>query len=116
MTTNLCINHLSRYRARWRLFSQRRPTGEDAPHPDEERLAAPASQADDLQRSEEQARLEHGLRRLPAHQRMPLVLFHFDQRSYQEIADLLGISLAKVKTDMHRGREALRQLLVTRDA
>ena len=47
---------------------------------------------------------------------MPLVLFHFEQRSYQEIADLLGISLAKVKTDMHRGREALRQLLVTRDA
>ena len=116
VTTNLCINHLSRYRARWRLFSQRRPAGEDAPHPDEERLAAPASQADDLQRSEEQARLEHGLRRLPAHQRMPLVLFHFEQRSYQEIADLLGISLAKVKTDMHRGREALRQLLVTRDA
>ena len=116
VTTNLCINHLSRYRARWRLFSQRRPAGKDAPHPDEERLAAPASQAEDLQRSEEQARLEHGLRRLPAHQRMPLVLFHFEQRSYQEIADLLGISLAKVKTDMHRGREALRQLLVTRDA
>lgn len=116
VTTNLCINHLSRYRGRWRLFSQRRAAGEDAPGPEEARLAAPAAQADDLQRAEEQARLEHGLRRLPAQQRLPLVLFHFEQRSYQDIADLLGISLAKVKTDMHRGREALRQLLVTRDA
>ena len=25
VTTNLCLNHLSRYRARWRLFSQRSP-------------------------------------------------------------------------------------------
>ena len=116
VTTNLCINHLSRYRARWRLFSQRRRASDDMQYPEEARLAVPASQAADLERSEEQARLEHGLRRLPAHQRVPLVLFHFEQRSYQDIAALLGISLAKVKTDMHRGREALRQLLVTRDA
>ena len=62
-------------------------------------------------RSDEQARLERGLRRLPAHQRAPLVLFHFEERSYQEIAALLGVSLAKVKTDMHRGREALKTLV-----
>ena len=82
----------------------------------ENQLAAPASQDVDVQRSEEQALVERGLRRLPAHQRVPLVLFHFEQRSYQEIAALLGVSLAKVKTDMHRGREALRRLLVTSDA
>ena len=116
VTTNLCLNHLSRYRARWRLFSQRRRDGEDAPRPEEEQLAAPASQDVDLQRADEQARLERGLRRLPAHQRAPLVLFHFEQRSYQEIAALLGVSLAKVKTDMHRGRAALRELLVNGNA
>ena len=36
-----------------------------------------------------------------------LVLFHFENTSYQEIADALGVSLGKVKTDIHRGREAL---------
>ena len=41
VTTNLCLNHLSRYRARWRLFSQRRPGGEDPRRPDEERIVAP---------------------------------------------------------------------------
>jgi RNA polymerase sigma-70 factor (ECF subfamily) len=42
---------------------------------------------------------------------VPLVLYHFEERSYQEIAEALGISLAKLKTDIHRGREALRQEL-----
>ena len=40
---------------------------------------------------------------------MPLVLFHFEQQSYQEIASTLGISVGKVKTDIHRGRETLRK-------
>jgi len=55
--------------------------------------------------------LESALRRLPDHQRVPLVLFHFEERSYQEIAGTLGVSLAKVKTDIHRGREALKKYL-----
>jgi RNA polymerase sigma-70 factor, ECF subfamily len=42
---------------------------------------------------------------------VPLVLFHFEDRSYQEIAGTLGVSLAKVKTDIHRGREALKKYL-----
>jgi DNA-directed RNA polymerase specialized sigma24 family protein len=31
--------------------------------------------------------------------------------SYQEIADVLRVSPGKVKTDIHRGREALKTLL-----
>ena len=38
---------------------------------------------------------------------VPLVLYHFQDHSYEEIAALLSISLAKVKTDIHRGRAAL---------
>jgi RNA polymerase sigma-70 factor (ECF subfamily) len=39
------------------------------------------------------------------------VLFHFEEMSYQDIAGLLGVSLGKVKTDIHRGRETLKGLL-----
>jgi RNA polymerase sigma-70 factor (ECF subfamily) len=39
------------------------------------------------------------------------VLFHFEDASYEEIARTLRVSLAKVKTDIHRGREALRKHL-----
>ena len=45
--------------------------------------------------------------------RVPLVLYHFEDKSYQDIAALLNVSLAKVKTDIHRGREALRKALTT---
>jgi RNA polymerase sigma-70 factor (ECF subfamily) len=115
VTTNLCLNHLSRIRARWRLFSQRR-SGESVTEPGyEERLVAQGSQDADLERAQEHARLERAIRRLRRHQRVPLVLFHFEERSYAEIAEMLGVSLGKVKSDIHRGRETLRKLMVTND-
>jgi len=113
VTTNACLNHLSRYRARWRLFSEmgRQGPGEADDRTFEDTLAGTGSVADDMERAESHAQLEQALRGLPDHQRVPLVLFHFEGRSYQEIADTLGASLGKVKTDIHRGREVLRQQL-----
>jgi RNA polymerase sigma-70 factor (ECF subfamily) len=111
VTTNLCLNHLSRYRSRWRLFSELPRDGADGADT-LERMAGSATPAGiDLERADEHERLERELRRLPDHQRVPLVLFHFEDKSYQEIAALLGVSLAKVKTDIHRGRDALRKVL-----
>jgi RNA polymerase sigma-70 factor (ECF subfamily) len=109
VTRNACLNHLTRYRRRWRLFSEM-----DAPEQEggfEASLPAPAANSG-LERADEHAQLERALRALPDHQRVPLVLFHFEQTGYQEIADALGVSLAKVKTDIHRGREALKRYLV----
>ena len=95
VTTNECLNHLSRYRNRWRFFSEL-PTLLDPVTP------APV---------DPDTTLDLALRRLPAHQRVPIVLFHFDDLSYQEISQRLGVSVGKVKTDIHRGREALRKAL-----
>jgi RNA polymerase sigma-70 factor (ECF subfamily) len=117
VTRNACLNHLTRYRARWRLFSEMGGQGnEGSAQGYEASLAADESPALLLEREEEQEGLEQALRRLPEHQRVPLVLFHLEDMSYQEIAGMLGISLAKVKTDIHRGRQALRQHLSTHHA
>lgn len=116
VTTNLCLSHLARVRARWRLFSQSRPDARGADRSYEDLLVSPGSQVADLERAEAYGRLEQRVRQLPAHQRVPLVLFDLEQRSYRDIAALLDVSLAKVKTDTHRGREALRKLMVTEDA
>lgn len=112
VTTNLSLNHLTRFRRRWRQFA-RLGTGEHslAAPSLEETLASSDSPAADLERAEENALLERSVRSLPDHQRIPLVLFHFEDRSYSEIAQLLGISLAKVKSDIHRGRQALRRII-----
>ena len=116
-TRNVCLNHLSRYRARWRFFSEMPSGGGEAGgmSPDAVPSAAlPALEA--LMRADANEALEQAVHALPDHQRVPLVLFHFEDASYQEIAAALGVSLAKVKTDIHRGREALRRLLTIRDA
>jgi RNA polymerase sigma-70 factor, ECF subfamily len=114
VATNACLNHLSRYRARWRLFSEMAGP-EDAPAFDTT-IASDASPAADLELAEEHAGLERALHQLPDHQRVPLVLFHFEQQSYQEIAKTLGVSVGKVKTDIHRGREMLRNHMTSQKA
>jgi RNA polymerase sigma-70 factor (ECF subfamily) len=109
VTRNLCLNHLQRYRARWKFFSEM-TTGDDRDErtwdvPVEDRSVMLAGTGD------RRELLEQALQRLPASQRVPLVLYHFEDLSYEEIAAQLKISLSKLKTDIHRGREALRRKL-----
>ena len=112
VTRNACLNHLSRYRSRWRLFSELTRPGDDRPRTaDEVAFVAADSPAADVELADRRDQLTRALQRLPDHQRVPLVLFHFEEMSYQEIAAALGVSVGKVKTDIHRGREALRALL-----
>jgi RNA polymerase sigma-70 factor (ECF subfamily) len=108
-TRNACINHLTRYRKRWTLFSE---LDDDGGGPIvAQQAAGDESPAGLVERAEDLARLETALQALPDAQRVPLVLFHFEELSYQDIATTLGISLAKVKIDIFRGREALRKAL-----
>ena len=114
VTRHACLNHLSRYRARWRFFSELgRPDAEDAEAGYEAGLVSEDSLALDVEQADLREHLEAALRRLPDHQRIPIVLFHFEEMSYRDIAIVLGVSLGKVKTDIHRGREALRKQLTT---
>jgi RNA polymerase sigma-70 factor (ECF subfamily) len=110
VTTHGCLNHLSRYRARWQFFSEL-----DGAQGGERDFAAglvtEGSPETILHHADQHERLERALLALPDHQRVPLVLYHFEEASYQDIAATLGVSLAKVKTDIHRGREALKRHL-----
>ena len=109
VTRNLCLNHLSRYRARWRFFSEMK--GENDEEEREVEWAAPDTHEQQVDRADHRVLLEAALHKLPAAQRVPLVLYHFEDMGYEEIAAKLRISLSKVKTDIHRGREALKRKL-----
>lgn len=112
---NMCLNHLSRYRSRWRLFSEIR-----APEADQSTFQDEIDSGDSTDRSaakhDEETLMESFLLQLPDKQRVPLVLYHYDGMSYEAIASSLGVSLGKVKTDIRRGRESLREKLVRSEA
>lgn len=109
VTRNLCLNHLTRYRARWTLFTDLKKDDAD----DDRGFEIPAddTQGDDAELADKRALLESALQKLPKAHRVPLVLYHFEELSYDEIAKRLKLSLSKVKTDIHRGRDALRKKL-----
>lgn len=110
---NLSLNHLTRYRARWSFFSEIFTHNDDSG--DEQQVEFPAETTagadDELAVTERREMVEQALQSLPAPQRVPLVLYHFDGLRYEEVAEKLGVSLGKVKTDIFRGREALRRKL-----
>lgn len=115
VATNMCLNHLSRYRKRWTFFSEMfsHDAEEDQPAFD---IPAPELTGDYLNEADQRKILEDALAKLPPTQRVPLVLYHFENRSYEEIAETLKVSLSKVKTDIFRGREALKKKLMLRGA
>lgn len=119
VTLRLSLNHLSRYKKRWRFFSELLPAGADPDSSDQdaadsevefaiESLDTVFATLADAQRDE---RVRAALAQLPDAQRLPLVLFHFEEQSYQQIAESLEVSVPKVKTDILRGRLALSKLL-----
>jgi len=113
VTTNLLLNHLTRYRKRWRLFSELKSADSDEESGAETDFPVPDTLLADLGAEERRLLVDGALRRLPDHQRLPLVLYHFEELSYEDIAAKLEVSLAKVKTDIRRGRAALLPLLMS---
>jgi len=56
-------------------------------------------------------RIQEVLQLITPDQRTAIVLFDVEGYDYQEIADMTGVSLGTVKSRIHRGRLALRDLL-----
>src|ERR1700742_4166803 len=66
---------------------------------------------DNVAHLEVQQRVDEELRKVPEPYRTTLVLRDLEEMSYEEIAEVLEISLGTVKSRLTRGREALRQRL-----
>ncbi len=60
---------------------------------------------------EVRARVEEELRKIPEPYRSTVILRDLEEMSYEEIAEVLNISLGTVKSRLTRGREALRRRL-----
>jgi RNA polymerase sigma factor (sigma-70 family) len=104
ITTNLFLDMVRR-RRRISLFAL----------PEDDRLAAPSPGPDQayLERHLD-ADIQQALDGLPVAFRAAVVLHDLDQLPYQEIALILGIKVATVRTRIHRGRLLLRATLAHR--
>jgi RNA polymerase sigma factor (sigma-70 family) len=74
------------------------------PHPDRN----PEQQ---IEEREFQQSVEEQLQRLSNIERTILVLYHQEERSYEQIAYALGMPIGTVRTHLHRGRKKLRESL-----
>lgn len=101
-----------------RLQSLSQPMSMEGPIPD---LPAPEDQPLDAQlRLEAREELEQAIAALPTKFRMPLVLKEIVGFSVAEVADILALKVATVKTRLHRARlmlrDAMAAVLPQRDA
>lgn len=74
-------------------------------------VAGEADPDEDLTRSELRRRLDAALAQLPADQREAFVLKHEEGYAYEEMAELLEVSVGALKMRVHRARERLAELL-----
>src|SRR6059058_2961363 len=107
ITRNLVFNELRRTRRRAHVPLQSEPGAEDPPVKDEMNLAPDAS----LLETELQRTIEEAILQLPETQRMALVLRRYEQLSYEQIAEVLDLSVPAVKSVLFRARSELRSRL-----
>lgn len=108
--------HEAANRRRWWFRHKSHETSiepvEGGEFPREDRLVDPhESPFENFAHQEVQAAVERGLHEVPEPYRTALILRDLEEMSYEEIADVLQISLGTVKSRITRGREALRDRL-----
>jgi RNA polymerase sigma-70 factor (ECF subfamily) len=95
---NTCLTELNRRALRPKVL-----TGESVTDP----IADPLAAGCDME-----ARLDAKvlLARLPERYRQAMVLYYLEERSYQEVAAMLGVPMGTVKTFLHRAKKMLVEL------
>ncbi len=109
VVTNLCLNYKrDRARDRLRLVGSE----EDEQGNALEQLAAvePDEHEQDDRQKRTQA-VKDAIAGLPENQRMALILSRYEEKSYEEVAEILGVTVAAVKSLTSRARTTLKEKL-----
>jgi len=102
ITANHCLNAIRAQKARPQI------------HESVEDLAEqPAEEGPDagMRRHDMRAAVKEAIASLPPQQRMAVLLARYEELSYQEIAETMGVSLEAVKSLLFRAKENLQQAL-----
>ncbi|MDQ2824199.1 MAG: sigma-70 family RNA polymerase sigma factor [Verrucomicrobiota bacterium] len=104
ITRNLVFNELRRSKRHAHVPIQSEPNAQEIPLKDETVQAPDAS----LLETELQQAIEKAVTELPESQRMAVILRRYHDLSYEQIADVLDLSVPAVKSLLFRARTELR--------
>ena len=107
ITRNLVFNEMRRTKRQAHIPIQTESQGDDLPIKDE----SVQSPAESLLEHELQQAIENAILQLPDTQRMALILRRYEGRSYEEIGEILDLSVPAVKSVLFRARTELRARL-----
>ncbi len=112
----ISLNHIYNYfkkekRRRWREvlnLDVRSGFGEEGDILPDSQSKSPL---ENLQQRELEAFVWQLIQKLPEKQRIPLILFRYEDLSYQEIASVLQVSVNAVESRLHRAKLKMQELL-----
>jgi RNA polymerase sigma-70 factor, ECF subfamily len=107
ITRNLVFNELRRAKRRAHVPIQSDPEAAEMPLADETTTAPDAAALE----KELQAAIDKAIAELPETQRMAVILRRYEELSYEEIGEVLELSVPAVKSVLFRARTELRQRL-----
>lgn len=107
ITRNLVFNELRRTKRHAQVSLQLDPGEEEVPLRDEAAQAPDAS----LLEAELQEAIQGAIGQLPESQRMAVILRRYQELSYEEIGEILDLSVPAVKSVLFRARTELREKL-----
>ncbi len=107
ITRNLVFNELRRSKRHTQVPLQTGPGVEELPIKDESNLGPDIL----LLEIELQGAIEKAIMKLPDVQRMALILRRYEELSYEEIGEILDLSVSAVKSVLFRARAELRARL-----
>lgn len=109
VVTNLCLNY-KRDRARDRLRLVGSEEDEQGNALDQLAAVEPDEHEQDDRQKRTQA-VKDAIAGLPENQRMALILSRYEEKSYEEVAEILGVTVAAVKSLTSRARTTLKEKL-----
>lgn len=107
ITRNLVFNEVRRRKRRKEVSSDEREDNSHLEISDSEQYRPDH----EMQRQELTHVVDKAIAALPEQQRMAVVLRRYEQMPYEEIAEVLGITISAVKSQLFRARTTLRESL-----
>lgn len=116
ITVNKCLNFLKRHQRIVRIsdpfFGQSNEDLETECKNIDPKILSEDDVSHYFESKERREVVERALNQLPENQKTAFLLFHYEELSYKEISETMGISVASVESLMHRAKLNMRKLLL----